>query len=77
VLSRVRPPRLPTIKRYSKIVWSKTKNFDRGDGFIIHGISRVSASKFDYELPQRMTSGVRDGNEEEAVTEPAEELEEA
>lgn len=44
-------PYLATMKRYGKIVWSKTRDYDRGDGFMIHGISRVSAAKFDYELP--------------------------
>jgi len=34
----------------------KTRDYDRGDGFIIHGISRISASKFDYELPAAMAS---------------------
>jgi hypothetical protein len=39
------------MKRYAKIVWSKTRNYDRVDGFIIHGISRIGTSKFDYSLP--------------------------
>jgi len=42
---------LATMKRYAKIVWSKTKNYDRGDGLTIYGISRINASRFDYELP--------------------------
>jgi hypothetical protein len=50
-------PYLATIKRYAKTVWAKTKNYDRGDGFIIHGISRISSAKFDYDLPASMGSG--------------------
>lgn len=62
---------LATIKRYAKVVWPKTKNYDRGDGFIIHGISRIAASKFDYELPASMAAGQVE--DDEATLEPAEE----
>jgi hypothetical protein len=58
---------LATIKRYAKIVWPKTKNYDRGDGFIIHGISRITASKFDYELPASMAAGQVDEGDEAGV----------
>jgi hypothetical protein len=45
------------MKRYAKIVWSKTKNYDRGDGLSIYGISRINASRSDYELPTFLSSG--------------------
>jgi len=62
---------LATIKRYARIVWSKTREYDRGDGFIIHGISRIAAAKFDYELPAVMAGGqIEDA---EAGLEPVEE----
>ena len=62
-------PYLATIKRYARIVWSRTRNYDRGDGFIIHGISRISAAKFDYALPAAMAMGSTD---DEAGVEPVE-----
>ena len=55
---------LATINRYAKIVWSKTRNFDRGDDFTIHGISRIPATKFDYELPATMAPGPPMADEE-------------
>jgi hypothetical protein len=64
-------PYLATINRYAKIVWSKTKNYDRGDGFTIHGISRIAATKFDYELPAAMAAGQVE--DDEAGLEPVEE----
>ncbi|MBA3432909.1 MAG: hypothetical protein H0U08_02320 [Actinobacteria bacterium] len=62
---------LATINRYAKIVWSKTKNYDRGDGFTIHGISRIAATKFDYELPAAMAAGQVE--DDEPGVEPVEE----
>ena len=44
-------PYLGTMKRYAKVVWSKTRDYDDGDGFTIYGITRMSAAKFDYSLP--------------------------
>ena len=62
---------LATIKRYAKVVWPKTKNYDRGDGFIFHGISRLRATRFDYELPPALAAA--QGEDEEAALEAAEE----
>lgn len=62
---------LATIKRYARVVWPKTRNYDRGDGFIFHGISRIAATRFDYELPASMAAGLVEDNE--AALEAAEE----
>lgn len=61
---------LATIKRYSKTVWASTRNYDRGDGFIIHGISRITPARFDYELPASMSGGR--GDDDETGVEPVE-----